>query len=343
MRSNTINSCPNAFVVKAIRISIHLRLILLEVMKRLILLFFMAIFVFNAVAQQEIQVQNGEIQLNGTLLKPKKAKTLVIIIAGSGPTDRNGNNPGIPGENNSLKYLAEGLEGKGVACFRFDKRTLNPNFTIPEEKIRFDDFVMDAKTIYHYFRNQGIYDKIGFAGHSEGSLIGAIAAKEVNADFMISISGVGTSMVEMIKTQLAAQPSTQFPPEMKATAFADLDSLAAGMLVKNPPKGLESIFRPSVQPYLISWLKYDPAQVYGSLTCPILILQGDNDIQVATAEALALQSSNSRAQIYVIKGMNHVLKISSTDRVQNLASYSNPKLPVPKELTGTMVRFLDGL
>ncbi len=294
--------------------------------------------VCSAFAQQEIKIYNGAISLNGTLLKPKKAKILVIIVAGSGPTDRNGNTSVIQGQNNSLQYLSEGLESNGIASYRYDKRILNPENKLEESKLRFDDFVSDAQSIYQHFKSLGTYDKIGFAGHSEGSLISAIAVKNTGADFMISISGIATSADVVVKEQLAS-----LPQELKTEAYTALDSLHNGVTVAKSPLGLESIFRPSVQPYLISWFQYDPAQVFASLTCPILILQGDNDIQVKTTEAEALHRSNPRSRLFVMKGMNHVLKLCSTDRFENISSYSNPKLPVPKELIKEMAKFLNGI
>lgn len=331
--------CALATVDNKQRIIIHLLSCKnLLLMRKVLVCLFIITWIFPAFSQEEIEVQHGEIHLKGTLLSPKKAKILVIIIAGSGPTDRNGNSPALSGQNNSLQYLAEGLENQKIASYRYDKRILNAVNPIDESTLRFDDFVVDAEAILLHFRNSGRYDKIGFMGHSEGSLIGAIAAKNTGADFLISISGAGSPSSLILKQQLSS-----LPKEMKDQAFAGLDSLSQGMLVLGPPRGLESIFRPSVQPYLISWFKYNPTEVFASLNCPILIIQGDNDIQVPTTEATLLFNSNPRARLAVLKGMNHVLKVCSTDRLENAASYTDPKLPVPRELLKEIGGFINGI
>ncbi len=302
------------------------------------------IFIFTALltsvgfSQKDLDIKNGAIELKGTLLHPKKAKILLIIVAGSGPTDRNGNSSALSGQNNSLMYLAEGLESQGLATFRYDKRFLNPVNKVEEGTLRFEDLISDAEVIFSFFKNSGEYDKIGFIGHSEGSLISAIAAKNVKADFEISIAGLSSTADAVLRLQLA-----NLPKDLKASAFGCLDSLAKGSIVMDPPAGLEALFRQSVQPYLISWFRYDPKLIFGSLNCPVMIIQGDNDIQVGVAEANGLKQCNPGAELLLVKGMNHVLKICPTGRLENISSYSDPKLPVPKDLSKAINKFVRGI
>ncbi len=292
---------------------------------------------YYTIKDTTIPVHNAAI--SATLFTPGiKKPPVVLIIAGSGPTDRNGNSPLLPGKNNSLLQLADSLAKNGIASLRFDKRAIGKSKLakgITEDSVRFTDMIDDAEQLYNYLQREG-YKKIFIAGHSEGSLIGMALAQRVKAAGYISISGSGRKAADILKEQLSSLPGN-----LKEESYVALDSLQAGHLVKKFSPQLFSILRPSVQPYMISWLELDPAKIIGSLSCDVLILQGDNDLQVLEKDALALKQANNKATLVIVKNMNHVLKeVLSKDATENKKAYSNPDLQVMPELVAAMVHFI---
>ncbi len=285
---------------------------------------------------EELFIKTADsIKISGTLILPKKEfkkLTLAIIIAGSGPTDRDGNSGLMI--NNSLKYLAEGLVKHKIASFRYDKRAIGKSLSssIREIDLRFEDYINDPVALVNYFKNDKRFDNIVIIGHSEGSLLGMIASKKADVSQFISISGVGRTADNILEDQL----KMQYSHDLTRTI---LDSLKAGFTVSELGK-LKSLFRPSVQPYMISWFKYNPQVEIKRLTCPVLILQGDNDIQVKVSEAELLKTAYPKAEYEIIPHMNHLMKIVKGDFNENLKSYYNPKLPDSKALINRISKFI---
>ncbi|OQP67496.1 alpha/beta hydrolase [Niastella populi] len=283
-----------------------------------------------------LHTANGDI--TGTLTVPDSAGSKIpvaLIIAGSGPTDRNGNNPMM--KNESLKLLAYGLAANKIASLRFDKRGLGESraaFT-SEADLRFEDYINDARAWIDTLKKDARFSKVVVAGHSEGSLIGMIAALK-KADGFISIAGAGRSADKILKEQLSGQPSM-----IKDSSYPIIDSLAQGKTVQQVPKMLFALFRPSVQPYMISWFHYDPQTEIKKLTIPVLILQGTNDLQVTVEDANLLAKSNTKAQLALIKNMNHIFRVVEGDKKENLATYITSSNPVSEELITTIARFVN--
>ena len=264
----------------------------------------------------------------GTIELPAKCPCpVVLIIADSGPTDRDGNSAMLPGANNSLKYLAEGLKANGIASVRYDKRGIAASRSAmrgSESDLRFDDYVADAVAWLAKLRADKRFTKVSVVGHSEGSLIGMIAAREAKADAFVSIAGIGRPAGKVIHEQLAPQ----LPPAMLAAADRTIAQLERGETPDSAPPALAALFRPSVQPYLKSWFRYDPAVEIAKLAIPTLIVQGTTDIQVTVADAKALGAADPKATVLIIDGMNHVMKSVPADRAAQIKSYGDPTLPV---------------
>ncbi len=303
-------------------------------MKNLILLF-VTFFSISISAQESVDITINPL-IKGTLIsKSENNKTnLVIFIAGSGPTDRNGNQKGMV--NNSLKFLAEGIVDAKTDVFRFDKSIIAQiaSGKIDETKNLFQNNIDDVLDIIKYFRANYKYKKIIIAGHSEGSLVGMLAAKD-NADGFISLAGAGRSADQILNEQIAKQM-----PEVKDEVHADLEILKKGQTFENKNPNLAMLFRASVQPYLVSWFKFDPQVEIKKLNIPVLIINGTKDIQVSINDAKLLKDANSNSKLELIENMNHLFKEIKGDNTENMASYSNPSLPVSKNLILKIKDFL---
>jgi len=304
-----------------------------------ILILFSTLLSSQEVLKEEISINplvSGELAIPQT----DKELPLVIIIAGSGPTDRDGNQAAM--KNNSLKFLAEGLNNNNIATFRFDKRIFklvkNPDFK--EEDARFDDFVKDIIDMVNHFNQDKRFSKIIIAGHSKGSLQGMVAINQgARADAFISIAGAGQSIDRVIVQQIGKQQP--FLKEDTENGFAELRQKGE-IEVYNP--FLESIFRKSVQPFMLSWMQYDPQAEIASLTVPVLILNGTEDVQTDESEARLLHQAKPDALFFLIENMNHVLKeVIPGDTMDNGRAYNEPQRPVVPELIEKMVYFIGEL
>jgi uncharacterized protein len=273
----------------------------------------------------------------GSLYFPENVETadLVILIGGSGPTDRDGNQEGMI--NNSLKGLAQGLAEKGIAAFSYDKRFLTEikkGYEMDESALRFSDFSKDAKLVLEYFRKDERMKNIIFAGHSEGSLVGMLAAQN-GADAFVSIAGGGRTSDEILVEQIAKNA-----PMLKEETQRVLALLKKGETVEDFHPMLASLFRPSVQNYMISWLAIDPKVEIQRLKMPVMIINGTKDIQVEEKEAGYLREARPDAKLLIIENMNHVLKIIDGDLNENMKSYMDPELPVALELVEGIAEFV---
>ncbi|MBS9462070.1 alpha/beta hydrolase [Flagellimonas sp. 389] len=276
--------------------------------------------------------------IEGTLLIPESSDKIpvVLIIAGSGPTDRNGNFPMF--SNNSLKMLAEGLHENGIASLRFDKRGIGESKEAGTEEslLRFEHYIDDVKAWGSLLKKDKRFKNLIVLGHSEGSLIGMVAAQKGNVDKYISLAGAGFPAGEIIMKQLkAAQPDS-----IINQASSIIKKLEQGEIEENVPQTLIQLFRKSVQPYLISWFKYDPAIEISKLDCPTLIIQGTTDIQVNVEDADALADAKKESKKIIIVDMDHVLKTVKPDREEVFATYIDPKLPLHKDLIPEIVEFI---
>lgn len=286
---------------------------------------------------QSVQVNNRVCSLYGTLVMPLGVDKppVVLFISGSGPTDRDGNQPFA--KNNSIRFLAEGLAQEGIASLRYDKRGIaESKSSQPEAELTFDDLIEDAMQWLKYLLNTNQFSAVYVAGHSEGSLLGIVAAHRVGINGCISIAGTGRRIDKVLLEQLSVYPE----PFVNASKII-LDSLLMGERVNDVPPLLNALFRPSIQPYFISWLKYDPAEEFGKLTIPTLVLQGTTDIQVPVKDAEILHKANLNSKLVIVEGMNHVLKEAEADRNKNMETYTNPTLPVVEELVNTIANFIN--
>jgi uncharacterized protein len=292
-----------------------------------------------AAADIEVEINGGIAPLKGALLLPEGEARVpaVLILPGSGPTDRNCNGPG-GFHTDAYRLVAVELAKHGIASLRIDKRGVaaSTNAATKEEDLRFDTYVDDAGAWVAFLKQQKRVGRIVILGHSEGALVGSIAAQRSGVDAFISLAGAGFRAGEILRRQLGPQ----LPAELRTRAFAVIAELEAGRTVANAPAELAANFRPSVQPYLISWFKYDPAAEFAKLKMPVLIVQGTTDIQVTVDDAKALAAAKPNAKLVLIEGMNHILRAAPLDRAANAATYSQPTLPLKPELMPALINFV---
>ncbi|WP_434560107.1 alpha/beta hydrolase [Pseudomonas sp. R1-6] len=294
------------------------------------------------VLQRPISLDTGNGELFGSLLLPKSDTPVpvVLIISGSGPTDRDGNNP-EGGRNDSLKRLAWVLARQNIASVRYDKRGVAASLaaTPDERNLSVEAYVADAVAWSHKLAADPRLGPLILLGHSEGALIASLAAPLANAAAVISVAGSARPIDEVLRQQLSAR----LPPPLMLRSNELLDSLKAGRPDPNVPAQLQVIFRPSVQPYLISLFRQDPAQAFAALKMPALIIQGSHDIQVSVDDARQLKVAKPDAELALIKGMNHVMRIVPNDVKRQLASYKDPNLPLAAELSAHILSFIGTL
>jgi len=286
--------------------------------------------------EEHVTLHTSKGDIFGTLLLPATGKKVPVamLIAGSGPTDRDGNNPFAM--NGGLKKLAYALIEKNIATLRYDKRAIGESAAAggKESDLRFTDYVNDAKGWIELLKKDKRFSSVTVIGHSEGSLIGMIAAKH-GADKYISIAGVGVTADSIIKIQLADQPKA-----IRDMVYPRLDTLKRGDTLKNVSPMLYSLFRPGIQPYMISWMAYDPQKEIARLDIPVLIIQGTNDIQVSVDDAYLLKKADPKADFLLIKNMNHIFRIVTGDKNENAKTYNEASLPLAAELISGITNFI---
>lgn len=275
------------------------------------------------VIDKEVSVDGGVAPLYGSLMSAKDGKPGpgVLIIAGSGPTDRNGDStvPGVKPGN--LRLIAEALAAEGVPSLRYDKRAIGKSTpaAVSEDRLTFGVAVDDAVKFAQLLKAQPGVTCVVILGHSEGALIAALAAQKTPVCGVIEVSGMGRTFGAVLREQL----KVQLPPDLMAQVDKSLADLEAGRTTPSIP-GLEALLRPSVQPYLISQIAINPAAELKKVKASVLILQGDNDVQVTVADAKLLSAARPDAKVIVVPAMNHVMKIAPRDRAGNVANYATP-------------------
>lgn len=307
---------------------------ILKMMRKRLYILLFVFFVFGLVRSQGFQIKEISVspELIGDLYQTKGSKTVILLVAGSGPTDRNGNSGFV--KNNSLKFLAESLVKSGFDVFTYDKRVV---YLLKNKKeipvLGFRHGVEDIITIVDYLKKDLKYKNIVIAGHSEGALVGMLAAqKDVTA--YISLAGVGKTIGKILLEQIIKQA-----PMLAEENAKILEQLKAGCKVTDVSPLLQGLYNEINQSYLIEWMQINPTEEIGKLKIPILIVNGAEDLQVGEENAELLYQAQPKATKVVIKNMNHIFK-QVNNYSENMATYNNPELGIHPQLTEVIVQFL---
>jgi pimeloyl-ACP methyl ester carboxylesterase len=291
---------------------------------------------------QEITAPGPQGDLHGSVIAPENGGPILLIIPGSGPTDRDGNSPaGLSAA--PYRLLAEGLAAKGIGSVRIDKRGMfaSAGAVADPNAVTIDDYVADVASWMGAIREKTGARCVWLAGHSEGGMVAlAAAGKMEGLCGLVLIATPGRVLGAIMREQLQANPANApvLPDAMRALAL-----LEAGQHVDiswfHP--ALQQLFAPQVQDFLIDMMKLDPAALAAATRLPMLIVQGDRDIQISLADAETLHAAHPTATYRVLNGVNHALKIvESDDLAANMATYGNPNLPIAHEVVSAIAAFV---
>lgn len=283
-----------------------------------------------------INPKSGFVRGTQSFPRGKDTALVCLIIPGSGPTDRDGNNGNIL-QTDMYRMLSDSLASNGYAVLRYDKHGVGDSREVDfsEYDITFESYVKDAARWIKSLKENKRFSKVVVIGHSEGSLIGMLAADSSGADAFISLEGAGTSADSLILNQLKVQQLTIYEEAARISK-----RIKAGQTVDTIPPFLQAVYRPQIQNYLRSWFRYHPVTEIRKMKIPVMIIQGSTDLQTTPAEGRALKAAKPDAEYLYINGMNHILKMAPTDRGMNLATYVNKGIPLHPELVPGILAFL---
>lgn len=281
--------------------------------------------------------------LRGTMLAPASdSRAVVLIVPGSGPTDRDGNNPmGVRAA--PYRLLAEDLARHGIASVRIDKRGMFGSAgAVPDANaVTIADYVRDVRAWVVATRARTGAECVWLLGHSEGGLLALVAGQQPESICgLILVAATGRPIGTVLREQLRANPANA---PLLDQAMAALDSLEGGRRVETAGMhpALMPLFAPPVQNYLIDLLSYDPARLVEQVRLPVLVLQGQRDIQVTETDARRLAAANPTARLVLIPEANHVLKaVATDDRTANAATYADPSLPLAPGIVDAIADFV---
>lgn len=292
---------------------------------------------------REVEAPGPAGPLKGTLVEAADRRApAVLIIPGSGPTDRDGNNPlGIRAA--PYRLLAEALAARGVASVRIDKRGMfgSRAATPDPNAVTLDDYAQDARAWVDTLRRER-GGCIWLAGHSEGGVV-ALAAVRRSAEGicgLVLLATPGRPLGEALKAQLRDNPANA---SLLGEADRAIDALQAGGRVDVAAlhPALAALFAPAVQGFLASLLPVDPATLLAGVDRPVLIVAGGRDLQVPAADARRLGAAQPAARLAFLPDMNHVLKaVASDDRAANMAAYADPALPLAPGVADAVAGFV---
>jgi uncharacterized protein len=290
-------------------------------------------------AETSLTLDSGTGMLAGTLLTPDHAEAAILILAGSGPTDRDRDGNSILGVRaSSYRLLAEGLAAHGIASLRVDKRGVGESRAAMtrEADLRINTYVDDAKAWAAELRRKTSLRCIWFLGHSEGALIAEMATQDTGSICgLILVSGIGHTLGGDLRAQMKI-----LPPDLRKKSMQIIASPEHGQTVADAPPQLAGPYHASVQPYLISEISLDPAALLAKIKQPVLIIQGDNDIQVSVEDAKLLAAAKPDAKLMILPGVNHVLKAAPAARPANLLTYTDPDLPLAPGIVDAVANFV---
>jgi pimeloyl-ACP methyl ester carboxylesterase len=294
------------------------------------------------IVEEPFSWQDGPQRLEGTLARPARPAgrvPVVLIVAGSGPTDRDGNNP-LGVRSDMYKKLAWALCQRGIASVRYDKRGIGASaFSGDVAAVTFGDFVNDAAAGARALAADPRFSKVVLVGHSEGALL-AMRAANLGAPVagVVTMAGTGRPLVTVLREQLARQ--------LDSAELAAYDRTMAAYLAEGPMPpvnpSLRALLNPSVRRFLQTESAIDPAAEAHRLPVPLLVLQGATDVQVGVADAEALRAARPDAEVHVLPETSHMFVHAATrENAAQAPGYTDPSAPLVPELVPLIADFVE--
>jgi uncharacterized protein len=295
---------------------------------------FLAMMAFaGAAIADESRIRVGAIDAWLSTSPGPEQPPVALLIAGSGSTDHDGNGPQV--KPATLKKLSDALVARGIATLRYDKRGAGgwkQEFGKPED-FRFKDYVDDATALVTHLRASAKFSKVIVIGHSEGGLVGILAARRIPVDKLVLLATSARKQGDLLKAQL----EKKLPPDRFAPIAKAIDSIVGGDIVDPPPPGLA--IPPSLQSGIASAFREDPIPPLQKIEEPILIVAGGKDSQLARVDFLALTTAAFAAKTLWIPEMNHVL-VDVADEADDLAAYNQLERPLDAEMVAVIADFI---
>lgn len=308
------------------------------------------------------------VRLAGTLTVPAREgpHRAVILISGSGPQDRDESFM----EHKPFLVLADYLSRRGIAVLRYDDRG-TAKFTGNFGAATSADFAVDVSAAMDFLQQHASIDPdwVGLLGHSEGGLIAPmVASMRKDVAFMVLLAAPGISGQEISLSQSAAmsraaggsEQEIQFSNDLQEQLFATVRAAAPGEDLRSRleatlteqladlPEALrvqargaiENSFSTLTSPWFRFFVAYDTSEALRRVTCPVLALNGDKDIQVLAdlncpaIEAALLEAGNQDFEVLRLPGLNHLFQACETGRMSEYASIPETINPLVLEGIG---------
>jgi pimeloyl-ACP methyl ester carboxylesterase len=294
-----------------------------------------------AAIEMPYTIRSGSLGLGGTLTVPRGAKARVpvaVIIAGSGPTDRNGNSLlGI--RPNSYAQLAWRLAERGIATLRYDKRGMpGTQGTFDITKMTLEDFAADARAAAESLARDPRFSRVILIGHSEGASLALIAARQgAPVAGVVHVSGLGRPLTDVIREQLGRQ----FDSATLVRYDSAMKHYLQGEQPADVPQQLAMLFVPVNQTFMRSLAAFDAPAAIRAVRQPVLIVQGETDLQATVADAERVHAARPDARLVLIPATNHVLKrVADTTLAGQMTSYQDPSVPIVPEAVAAIAEWI---
>jgi hypothetical protein len=243
----------------------------------------------------------------------------------------------------TYRLLAEGLVARGIASVRIDKRGLfgSRAAVADPNSVTIDDYAADVRAWVSAIRGRTGAPCVWVLGHSEGGLVALVAAQDA-ADLcgLVLAATAGRPLGAVLREQLQSNPANAPILDQALSAIAQLEA-SRRVDVTGMHPALLPLFRPAVQDFLINEFSFDPAKLIARCRQPVLIVQGQRDIQVGIGDAEQLRRANPAARLTLLPDTNHVLKtVTSDNRVTNIATYTDSSLPLAPGVVDAIAGFI---
>jgi hypothetical protein len=317
---------------------------------------------------EDVTVENAaaKVTLAGTLTLPDGPGPFpaVVFITGSGPQNRDEELLG----HKPFLVLADHLSRRGIAVLRYDDRGIGKS-TGDFGAATSEDFAGDALAAWQFLRARREIDTrhIGLLGHSEGGLIAPmLAARTPGIAFVVMLAGPGVTGEQIMLKQAALIMKASGASDAAIAANTDLQRQIFTILheetatprvierlgaipVPGPKEASDRLVKQWSSPWMRYFAVYDPAPALENVTCPVLAMGGELDLQVPVdqnlpvIEAALKKGGNKDVTVVRLPGLNHLFQTCKTGTPAEYAKIEETMSPVALDTIGTWIRQRTGL